>query len=545
MSLIDTVRAALGGRYSIERELGRGGMGAVYLARDTKLDRPVALKVLPSEYASQPMLRDRFIRETRLAAGFSHPNIVPVYAVEEADDILAYAMGFIEGESLTERVRRAGPMGARDIVRLLQDVAYALAYAHGRGVVHRDIKPDNVMIERATGRALIMDFGISRVIAGPMTPNEGLTRIGEVVGTPEYMSPEQATGDQVDGRSDLYSLGLVAHFAATGRPAVTGDTTGKILARQITEALAPIHNLRPDLPAPLAEAIDRCAAKDPSHRFQRAEALVEAIDLAQLAEPQVPLAIRMFALEAETLSTVVIFVVLLGFFMWRANARANFNNLDAVLPLLILAGVGLTRVSQTLSEARRLANDGFSAADIHRGLVAVIDERAERRLELRNSKSARRTRRRTVWWTVGLIVGAFAMAAGALHFRRERQPGYYTTSLPGVILIFAAAVALGVGLVLALRSPFRMPLKERLLRLIWLGPVGRAIFDLTGRRVRRAVNVPGVVTAPALRSMSDVPAHRAPASAPAHESDRVAALEQRVAKLEAWQRRESAEPVGD
>jgi eukaryotic-like serine/threonine-protein kinase len=536
MSLIDTVRAALGSRYSIERELGRGGMGAVYLARDMKLDRPVALKVLPSEYASQPMLRDRFVRETRLAAGFSHPNIVPVYAVEETDDILAYAMGFIEGESLTERVRRAGPMGARDIVRLLQDVAYALAYAHGRGVVHRDIKPDNVMIERATGRALIMDFGISRVIAGPMTPTEGLTRIGEVVGTPEYMSPEQATGDDVDGRSDLYSLG----FAATGRPAVTGDTTGKILARQITEPLAPIHDLRPDLPAPLAEAIDRCAAKNPSHRFQRAEALVEAIDLAQLAGPQVPLAIRMFALEAETLSTVVIFVAFLGFFMWRANAEANFDNLDAVLPLLLLAGVGLTRVSQTLSEARRLANDGFSAADIHRGLVAVIDERAERRLELRNSASARRTRRRTAWWTVALIVGAFAMAVGALRFRREWKPGYYATSLPGVVLVFTAAVALGVGLVLALRSPFRMPLKERLLRLIWLGPVGSAVLDLTARGVRRVANVPGAAAAPALRSVGDVPARRAPLSAAAHEGDRVAALEQRVESLEAWQRGESA-----
>src|SRR6188508_61365 len=189
---LEQVRARLGGRYVIERELGRGGMGTVYLARDVRLDRPVALKVLPAEYASRGLLRDRFLRETRTAASFSHPNVVPVYAVEEADDFLAYAMAFVEGESVADRVRRAGPLSIRETVRLLQDVGYALAYAHGRGVVHRDIKPDNIMIERATGRALVMDFGIARVISGPLPAgSEGLTRIGEVVGTPEYMSPSK------------------------------------------------------------------------------------------------------------------------------------------------------------------------------------------------------------------------------------------------------------------------------------------------------------------------------------------------------------------
>ena len=161
-------------------------MGAVYLARDLRLDRLVALKVLPAEYAVLPALRERFLRETRTAASFSHPNIVPVYAVEEAPDLLAYVMSYVEGESLGERVKRSGPLSIRDTVRLLQDVGYALAYAHGRGVVHRDIKPDNVMIERATGRALVMDFGIARVItAAPAdVRQEGLTRVGEVIGTP-------------------------------------------------------------------------------------------------------------------------------------------------------------------------------------------------------------------------------------------------------------------------------------------------------------------------------------------------------------------------
>src|SRR5689334_4201024 len=182
------IRQQLGDRYTIDRELGRGGMGAVYLARDLRLDRPVALKVLPADLARDSSLRERFLRETRTAASFSHPNIVPVHAVEDRDGVLAFAMGFVEGESIAERVRRAGPLEVRGIVRLLQDIGYALAYAHGRGVVHRDIKPDNIMLERATGRALLMDFGISRTIDARSAP-AGLTRVGEIVGTPEFMSP--------------------------------------------------------------------------------------------------------------------------------------------------------------------------------------------------------------------------------------------------------------------------------------------------------------------------------------------------------------------
>src|SRR5678815_4418108 len=316
---LEQVRARLGGRYVIERELGRGGMGTVYLARDVRLDRPVALKVLPAEYASRGLLRDRFLRETRTAASFSHPNVVPVYAVEEADDFLAYAMAFVEGESVADRVRRAGPLSIRETVRLLQDSGYALAYAHGRGVVHRDIKPDNIMIERATGRALVMDFGIARVIDAPtVAANEGLTRLGEIVGTPEYMSPEQATGDHVDGRSDLYSLGLTAFFALTGTPAVSGDTTGKILARQIADILPPMKSRRSDLPPALGEAIDRCVAKDPDQRFANAEGLVEALDAAQLAAPEIPVAIRLFGQELGKLSLITVLGMFMIGFMFRA-----------------------------------------------------------------------------------------------------------------------------------------------------------------------------------------------------------------------------------
>ena len=157
---------AVAGRYALERELGRGGMGVVLLARDLSLDRLVALKLLPTLLATQPLLRERFLREARTAAGLAHPNIVPIHAVEAHDDLAFIAMGFVDGETLAERVRRRGPLPPREVARILREVAWALAYAHGRGIVHRDIKPDNILIERGSGRALVTDFGIARPVEG-------------------------------------------------------------------------------------------------------------------------------------------------------------------------------------------------------------------------------------------------------------------------------------------------------------------------------------------------------------------------------------------
>jgi serine/threonine-protein kinase len=515
---IERLQSQLEGRYAVERELGRGGMGAVYLARDVRLDRLVAVKVLPAEYAAQPNLRDRFLRETRMAASFSHPNIVPVYAVEQAADLLAYVMGLIEGESLTERVNRAGPLGARDIVKVLLDVGYALAYAHGRGVVHRDVKPDNIMIERATGRALIMDFGISRAIGPASEGVEGLTRVGEVVGTPEYMSPEQATGDRVDGRSDLYSLGLVAYFAATGTAAMSATTTGKILARQLTETLPPLATVRRDLPAALAAAIDRCVAKDPADRFPTAEALVEALDQAQIAGPEIPVAVRVFAQEAGTLSMILLFGAVVSVMLWQSNEYRAIDNLDALLPQMLLFGVLLTRILQTWREARRLTMAGFTPDEVLRGLRAVVDERAERRAELKSDPATRVARRRTLIAALAQLLAAVVFARVALLYRVQVGPHMYRTALPGVVFIISASVMLGVGLVLLLRSPFRTPVGELLFRWTWVGPLGHRFLRLAARSAPRSSSaLPAIARAPA------------PSAAP---DDRVAALEARLAELE-------------
>jgi hypothetical protein len=530
------LRAKLADRYDIERELGRGGMGAVYLARDRRLNRLVALKVLPEEMADNAQLRDRFLRETRTAASFSHPNIVPVYSIEEGDGLLGYAMAFVEGESLADRVKRSGPLTIRETVKLLQDTGYALAYAHGRGVVHRDIKPDNIMLERATGRAMVMDFGISRAItAAPAGATQALTRIGEVVGTPEYMSPEQATGDNVDGRSDLYALGLTAFFALTGRPAITGDTTGKVLARQITEQVPPIQSIRGDIPPALGAAIDRCLMKDAAERFQTGEELVETLDAAKLSGPEIPLPIRILATEQSSLSMTLLFGAIVLYGLIRLMAAEDLADGDIMLPVIILVSVLLTRVSQTMREVARLAHAGFSAGDIHRGLVAVMGERDQRRAELRSDERTRRARRRTLIMAGGQVVLAALFFVLALRFRhRIPNSKNWQVEPMGSVFITASMILFGVSLALLLRSPFRMALGERLYRIIWLGPVGRLFLRASGWRTWKNSGGPSPITRPA--TVPPVRQTQPPMPAPVVAPDRIAALEQRVSDLERWRK---------
>ena len=537
---IESLRTTLGGRYAIERELGRGGMGAVYLARDRELDRPVALKVLPPEFALVPDLRERFLRETRTAASFSHPNIVPVFSIEEHDGLLAFAMGFVEGESVSQRVKRSGPLSVRELVKLLQDVGYALAYAHGRGVVHRDIKPDNIMLERATGRALLMDFGISRAIT-TQAATPGLTRVGEVVGTPEFMSPEQAAGDDLSGRSDLYSLGLVAWFAATGELAISGDSTHKIIVRQITEPIPPIGARRTDLPPALAEAIDRCLLKDPYERFANAESLVDTLDSAQLAGPEVPLPIRMFAEEASTAALVAIGGSVMAALLFVALENVNLPNLDVILPVVLLVSIVWARPAQMVQVARRLALRGFNVAEVQRGFASILAERDADRAQLRSDPAIVARRRKQFIVLLVLFASTFAVRWYVLKYQRvEVRPGYYIVSLPGVIMLYSLYVTRGMSVVGLLRSPFRRSVGERLFRWFWLGAPGRLVLRLSARGVPGEVNISrsvsrGVAGASsgALRD-SATTARAAITAALPHGSiaDRVLQLERRVDALE-------------
>jgi len=210
------LQSALAGEYSLERELGRGGMGIVYLAREVLLDRLVAIKALPTEMGARDDVRERFLRESKTAASLSHPNIVPIHRVGEANGIPYFVMTFVNGQTLGERLRARGPIGPTLLTRVLRDVALALGYAHGRGVIHRDVKPDNILIEEGSERSMVTDFGIARIAADTAEDSR-------VMGTAHFMSPEQAMGEPIDGRSDTYALGIVGFIAASGRlPFPTG-----------------------------------------------------------------------------------------------------------------------------------------------------------------------------------------------------------------------------------------------------------------------------------------------------------------------------------
>src|ERR1043166_7117411 len=264
------LQAAGAGRYTLER--GRGGMGIVYLARDVALDRPVALKLCPPYLAAQSELRDRFLSEARLAARLSHPNIVTVHDVEESGGLVFFVMAYIRGETLSQRVARTGPLSPAQATRLLQEVAWGLGYAHANGVIHRDVKPDNILIEQASGRAMRMLSGVAFAADA-----NRLTAAGQLVGTPHYVSPEQASGEQVDARSDLYSLGVTAFFALTGRPVFDAPSPIAVVTKHLNEPPPDLLTLRSDLPAPLARAVGRCLEKEPAKRFGSGEELGEGL----------------------------------------------------------------------------------------------------------------------------------------------------------------------------------------------------------------------------------------------------------------------------
>ena len=274
--LFDRLAHALAGRYTLERELGRGGMATVYLGTDKQLGRRVAIKVLAP--ATRAYLgSDRFQREVLLAAQLSHPHIVPLFEAGDADGLLFYVMEFVEGESLRQRLKREGRLAVDDALRVTSEVGDALQYAHENGVIHRDIKPENILLSR--GHALVSDFGIAKLMEERgSAEGVSLTSSGMAVGTAEYMSPEQASGDRrIDPRSDVYSLATVLYEMLGGSPPFTGSSVQAIVSQVITEPPRPIRSQRPGLPVQLERALARGLAKSPADRPRTARAFVESL----------------------------------------------------------------------------------------------------------------------------------------------------------------------------------------------------------------------------------------------------------------------------
>ncbi len=276
--LAERIAQVLGETFDLDREVGRGGMGIVYRARDRRLKRVVAIKVLPPELAFRTDIRARFLREAETAAQLAHPHIVPIYAVDERDGIVYFVMAYVDGDTLAVRLAR-GALPVADAERIVREVADALAYAHAHGVIHRDIKPDNILLARDGGAVMVTDFGIARAVSGATGAETRLTATGVAIGTPAYMSPEQCAGDkEVDGRSDLYSLGVVAYHMLTGAPPFAGSSNAGMLVKHLSERPVPVLQRRPDAPPAFANAVMRLLEKDPANRFPTAAALLGALD---------------------------------------------------------------------------------------------------------------------------------------------------------------------------------------------------------------------------------------------------------------------------
>ncbi len=278
---------ALGDAYTIEGEVGRGGMGVVYRARDERLQRRVAIKVLPPELAFQRDIRERFTREAQTAARLSHPHIVPIHSVGEGQGLVYFVMGYVDGESVAARLRRRGRLPVEEVRRIMKETADALGAAHALSVIHRDIKPDNILLEGTRGRVMVTDFGIAKALS--TGSGATLTGIGVAIGTPAFMSPEQAAGERtIDGRSDLYSLGIVAYQMLTGTLPFSAPSVAGILMKQITEPAPDLRTSRPDTPEDLALAIARCLEKDPENRWPTADALRRALESRTVAGYEMP-----------------------------------------------------------------------------------------------------------------------------------------------------------------------------------------------------------------------------------------------------------------
>jgi serine/threonine-protein kinase len=270
------VASVLEPHYEIDSEIGRGGMGIVYCAKDKRLKRNVAIKLLPPELAFRTDIRSRFLREAETAAQLSHPHIVPIYNVEERDNLVFFIMAFISGDNLATRLQKVGALDSGEVRRILREVADALAYAHKRNVVHRDIKPDNILLDAENGRAMVTDFGIARALTD--TGDSRLTATGMAIGTPAYMSPEQSAGESnIDGRSDLYSLGVVGYQMASGDLPFIAPNTPSMLVKHLSEIPQPVDERRPDLPMDLARVIMMLLEKDPANRFPDAQSVVVAL----------------------------------------------------------------------------------------------------------------------------------------------------------------------------------------------------------------------------------------------------------------------------
>ncbi len=482
--LMERLQRAVAGRYSLEREIGSGGMAIVFLARDVALDRLVAIKLLPPRLAANPDFRARFLREARTAAGLAHPNIVPIHHVDEADGLVFFVMTFVEGESLGERVRRAGPLRPAEAARMVQEVSWALSHAHGRGVIHRDIKPDNILLEKGSGRALVTDFGIASVASS------GDESRGEIMGTLAWMSPEQAhTGAHLDGRSDLYSLGATAFYALTGR--LPFESRAALASVRGDGPAPPVRSVSAVVPMKLAEAVDRCLAKDPAERYDSGAALAEAIAEGQLTRREIAPSVR--ELLGATRTGMAQAGLLAGVWMGIGASGAP-TSLGGWILLVNVAAITPLALLQPFLAARGVVRAGLDEHDVGEAVAnSNRDANVEYEIERagRIAKVLAKPPGRLLFAAAAIGVPVVTVATGAFADLLR-----WGASLQGLSLLiylslsYAAELAFFIPMAIAPEKTVATltrgtPEYARFFKRIWEGRAGHWFLKLAGIGVRK------------------------------------------------------------
>ena len=416
MHTTEQLNAALDGRYLIERQVGEGGMATVYLARDLRHNRPVALKVLKPDLGAVVGV-ERFLAEIQVTANLQHPNLLPLFDSGAAGGLLFYVMPFVEGESLRDRLHREKQLPLEQAVHIAGAVASALDYAHRRGVIHRDLKPENILL--VEGEPLVADFGIALAVSN--AGGSRITQTGLSLGTPQYMSPEQATGDRtIDGRADIYSLGAVLYEMLTGEPPHTGSTSQAVIARVLTETPRSIRVTRPHVPAYVEAAVDRALEKLPADRWATAKDLAEAIAGAKPMVGDAPGATRPSARglrswDRRTLALLGVVGVLMVALAWSVTRSSGGSasvprvydvGLPDSAPLSFTGGspwgegwTALALLDELLSRV-----EGEERAKVQNRRNELVKERPEyaqdRLFQARHEFEKKQDTSKAVWWLV-------------------------------------------------------------------------------------------------------------------------------------------------
>lgn len=456
------LQTAVEGRFAIDREIGRGGMGIVYLAHDLSLERPVAIKMLPPLAALSAVSRERFIREARITASLSHPNILPVHSFEVSADWAFFVTAFVKGETLEQRVQRTGPLDAEDLMKIVREVAWALEYAHLRGVIHRDIKPGNIMLEEDSGRVLVMDFGIALGQYEPLTEGR--------LGTRGFASPEQVHGEPVDLRSDLYSLGVTGLYALTG--------TGIEEQPPDVDGLAfREHRLR--VPSQIVATLQRCVAERAEDRPSSAREVVDAMDAGLNRIERIPFRLRSWITEGRGFTIPLLIFMLLPFtdpaWLWTLPYRHFFYALWYGLPWI---GIAVFRLGKLWEVTRA----GYGIYDLRSALREWTRQR-NRDLRTRAQSASPRISALVRGWTTGaltLIAGGYfslpifyALEGRTLENLYIVNGALYDALRVGSIGVILLLMGLIVGWVLPTWAPRQQDLLAGLRLRFWDSRLGK------------------------------------------------------------------------